>query len=308
MQLSFEWDRFDLFSFKVYKKTTGQQEIYYMVEDTIKLLAKTAIDLKKAANLLQECNKLKANMDKNAFLLEPQLCKLAAGITALKDAQVLIGKIEEWKEEALNEAHAIQARFKNIIASDLDERLKPSGLIVKGHFPELKCGIFTLEFLFGKLGAVKIYYGPKITLLKKTLLAAESVAEAVIELFNEFNEPLDEPVFIKNLEVAYNKACMQEGKKTGEGSAVPICMVMQEMTFLRQKRDFLINPIKENFSSYGRVKFSYDLARLKNRTYKDKKLALVVAAMAQTKQQESSLWVPNLPGGDGSHYTSLSFV
>jgi len=83
---------------------------------------------------------------------------------------------------------------------------------------------------------------------------------------------------------------------------------MQEMSFLKQKRSFRIDPKKENFTSYGRVKFSYDLAKLKTRRFGDKELRLVVASLEQTKKEETSLWVPKIPQGDGTHYASVVFV
>ena len=192
------------------------------------------------------------------------------------------------------------------------EILKPHGLEIIGNFPELRCWILTLLFSFEKGGSVKIYYGPKISLLKKVPVEAGKIAEAVIFLVKELNDHLlDDEQFIKELYVSYSRALVreEEGKVKGnQPSGVPIGGVMQQMSFLKQKRSFCIDPKKENFTSYGRVKFSYDLARLKTRRFGDKELRLVVASLEQTKKAETSLWVPKIPQGDGTHYASVVFV
>ena len=53
---------------------------------------------------------------------------------------------------------------------------------------------------------------------------------------------------------------------------------MEGMAFLKQKRSFCIDPKKEDFISYGKAKFSYDLARLKIKKFGEKELRLVVAS------------------------------
>ena len=101
----------------------------------------------------------------------------------------------------------------------------------------------------------------------------------------------------------------REGMKT-EGEqphAVPIGVVMQEMALLKQKRSFLIDPKKENFTSYGRARFSYDLARVKQKRLEEKEFRLVVASMEQTRKEETNLWVPKIHHGDGTHYAFVVF-
>ena len=110
--------------------------------------------------------------------------------------------------------------------------------------------------------------------------------------------------------MSYSSALMREGRRDEDEqpSAVPIIGVMQEMAFLKQKRSFRTDPTREHFTSYGRVKFSYDLARLKTRRLGGKELRLGVASMQQTKSEKTSLWVPKLLHGNGTHYASVLFV
>lgn len=278
--------------------------------ESIKPILKAANDLKNAGNILRECEKLRSDLNRNAFVLETHVDKLDKTLGKLKNLNQLITAAGQWREKLLKEASQAQEKFKNTIAAELAELLKPHGIEIRGNFPELKCGILTLLFSFKKGGSVRVYYGPKISLLKKVRVEAKKIAEEVISLLRGLNEPpLDDERFIKELYTSYSRALSREGRKNEEErlSAVPIGAVMQEIAFLKQKRSFCIDPKKENFTSYGRVKFSYDLARLKIRRFEKKELRLVVASMEQTKKEEKSLWVPRIPQGGGTHYAFVVF-
>lgn len=283
--------------------------------ESIKPILKAANDLKNAGNILQQCEKLRSDLNRNAFVLETHVDKLDKTLGKLKNLEEIITTAGQWREKLLKEAGQAQEKFKNTIAAELAELLKPHGLEIRGNFPELRCGILTLLFSFKKGGSVRIYYGPKISLLKKVRVEAKKIAEEVISLLKGLNDPpLDDERFIKKLYTSYSRALSIERRKGEERknekerlSAVPIGAVMQEIAFLKQKRSFYIDPKKENFTSYGRVKFSYDLARLKIRRFEKKELRLVVASMEQTKKEETSLWVPKIPQGDGTHYAFVVF-
>ena len=281
------------------------------LNDATRRILKAANNLKNVGNILRECERLRGDLNRNAFVLETRIDRLNNTLNKLKDVQELIESAGGWGARLLEEARQAQERFKNTIAAELADLLRPHGIEITGNFPELKCGILTLLFSFEKGGTVKIYYGPKISLLKKVRVESGKIAKAVISLVKELNaSPIDDEQFIKELYESYTRGLARgEGRKDegGQPSAVPIGAVMQEMAFLRQKPSFRIDPKKENFASYGRVKFSYDLARLKIKRFEEKGLRLVVASMEQTKKEETSLWVPNIPHGDGTHYAFVVF-
>ena len=281
------------------------------LNDATRRILKAANNLKNVGNILRECERLRGDLNRNAFVLETRIDRLNNTLNKLKDVQELIESAGGWGARLLEEARQAQERFKNTIAAELADLLSPHGIEITGNFPELKCGILTLLFSFEKGGTVKIYYGPKISLLKKVRVESGKIAKAVISLVKELNvPPIDDEKFIKELYESYTLGLARgEGRKDegGQPSAVPIGAVMQEMAFIRQRRSFRIDPKKENFASYGRVKFSYDLARLKIKRFGEKGLRLVVASMEQTKKEETSLWVPNIPHGDGTHYAFVVF-
>lgn len=279
--------------------------------ETTKPIFKAADGLRNVGNILRACEKLRGDLNRNAFVLETHVNKLDRTLSKLNDLQGLISKARDLQQELLKEASLAQERFKNSIAAELADFLRPHGLDISGNFPELRCGILTLIFSFGKGGIVKVYYGPRISLLKKVPVEAEKIGEAVLSILKELNDPpLDDEQFIKQIYMSYLSALTREGRRDEDEqpSAVPIVGVMQEMAFLRQKRSFRTDPTREHFTSYGRVKFSYDLARLKTRRLGGKELRLGVASMQQTKSEKTSLWVPKLVQGNGTHYASVLFV
>ncbi len=279
--------------------------------ETIKPILKAADGLRNVGNILRACDKLRGDLNRNAFVLETHVNKLDRTLSKLEDLQGLISKTSGLQQELLKEASLAQERFKNSIAAELADFLRPHGLEISGNFPELRCGILTLIFSFGKGGIVKVYYGPRISLLKKVSVEAKKIGEAVISILKGLNDPpLDDEEFIKQIYMSYLSALMREGGRDEDEqpSAVPIVGVMQEMAFLKQKRSFRTDPTREHFTSYGRVKFSYDLARLRTRRLGGKELRLGVASMQQTKSEKTSLWVPKLLQGNGTHYASVVFV
>jgi hypothetical protein len=279
--------------------------------ETTKPIFKAADGLRNVGNILRACEKLRGDLNRNAFVLETHVNKLDRTLSKLNDLQGLISKARDLQQELLKEASLAQERFKNSIAAELADFLRPHGLDISGNFPELKCGILTLIFSFGKGGIVKVYYGPRISLLKKVPVESKKIGEAVLSILKELNDPpLDDEQFIKQIYMSYLSALMREGRRDEDEQpcAVPIVGVMQEMAFLRQKRSFRTDPTREHFTSYGRVKFSYDLARLKTRRLGGKELRLGVASMQQTKSEKTSLWVPKLVQGNGTHYASVLFV
>lgn len=278
----------------------------------IKSVLRAANSLKEAGSILKECERLRSDLNRNAFVLEAQIDRLGKTLGRLKDLDDLIATVEGWQKELLKEAGQAQERFKNTVAAELAKLLKPHDLEITGNFPQLKCAMLTLLFSFEKGGSVKIYYGPRVNLLKKVAVSAERIAEAVVSIINDLDDPpLDDSRFIKELYLSYRQALARgkcEKEEREQPSAVPIGIAMQELAFFKQKRSFRIDPKKENFTSYGRVKFSYDLARLQVRRFEEEELRLVVASMEQTKKGETSLWVPKLPQGDGTHYAFVVFA
>jgi hypothetical protein len=86
--------------------------------------------------------------------------------------------------------------------------------------------------------------------------------------------------------------------------------LLSELVLLMQPESFRLNPAQEKFVEYPRVRFSYDLFRLKQAgafTVGDVQLKLHVANFDATTEKAKALWVPDSEEGDGTHYSYISF-
>jgi hypothetical protein len=248
---------------------------------------------------------LKANLEKNPFLLSSCAAKIIEHIETIEKKRDIWPKIKEKAEELRDEGIQTEARFKSLCVSRLQDAFLSQGLKLGGSLPELTLGLLTLKFRFGQKSRVSIYYGPGIEELANLPFDIEKIQAKVQKIVKDLNEPpLNEERFLADLYKAYERVLSRERKE--RGFFLSIIEIMQEMAFLRQTKRFLADPRKELFRSYGRVRFSNDLRRLKRRTYKGKELRLVVASMEHTKQGKS-LWVPQDFSLQGVHYSFLTF-
>jgi len=87
-----------------------------------------------------------------------------------------------------------------------------------------------------------------------------------------------------NLYKACETVANKENKKLED--PLPITSVLLEYTILVR------NIAKENYTHYGRVFFSYDLYRLKERKINEHELELITATRAYTRKKKDFLWVP----------------
>ncbi len=68
--------------------------------------------------------------------------------------------------------------------------------------------------------------------------------------------------------------------------------------------------MRENFVSYHRWQFGYDLFRLRESGHKrvgDSEYRLIVATMDAAKSRERYIWVPDDRSGNGTRYAFLAF-
>jgi hypothetical protein len=80
---------------------------------------------------------------------------------------------------------------------------------------------------------------------------------------------------------------------------------------LQQPPGFRLNPTQEKFVEYPRIRFSYDLFRLRQAGQfqaGEDRLKLHVANFDATTEKAKALWVPDNEAGDGTHYSYVSFT
>lgn len=116
-------------------------------------------------------------------------------------------------------------------------------------------------------------------------------------------EPAD---YLKNVFEAYRRTLAAQGHKWGE--RVDLVELLPELAFLQQSERFRKDPVREAFKPYGKVRFAYDLARLRRARqleHQGARLTLGTATLGSTRQKDRVLFLEE--AGQGQYYLSIAF-
>jgi len=203
-------------------------------------------------------------------------------------------KIPEWEENA-----------KKTFGQNLENELRKVGFELRGHYPLLKVSFYTLEVDLESF-KVLIWYGPQQEKLETCKLIPEEIIKKLRVIQNKITQRhFNDNEFLSKVYEAYKSSAYRQNKKLGD--QISISDILFEYAFLIQDKKFRTNPIKDNYKEYGRVLFSYDLYRLKERRLNDRELRLITATRAYTRRKSDFLWVPSNERGDGSYISHIKF-
>lgn len=222
------------------------------------------------------------------------------------DVEQLVSPLVAAAQEIEREAQQRLRRRWAQMAAEVAKELDSSPLRLEGQVPLLRAGPFAIEFL--PTGKAVLYLGPKKYRLGVCPLESEKVAELLKNEYERLFQAVTKPEeFIRDLYTAYRVVLFKRG--AGLGARVPIVEVLLEMALMRQRPGFKADPVREKYTSYGRVEFAVDLARLENTLVPGvgRVLRLHVATMSQTRRETDHLWVP-VGGFVGTHYSDMDFV
>jgi len=187
----------------------------------------------------------------------------------------------------------------------LEDALKEVNFELTGHYPLLKVMFYTLEVKLDD-NSVVIWYGPQQERLDACKPIPDVAAKKLAASHKKITgRGLDDGIFISNVLEAYKAAAHRSEKKIGE--SIPVSAVLLEYALLVQGKKFRTDPVKSSYREYGRVFFSYDLYRLKERTVDGHELSLVTATRAYTRRRSGFLWVPSNEKGDGTYISHIRF-
>lgn len=213
--------------------------------------------------------------------------------------------LQQWVESFQVELDATRQTARHRFGSELDTLLRTEGMTLSGHIPVLRIGLFAIEPDFDA-GRVTIWYGPKQERIEAVPLSPQQVVKHIKQRQKSLaSRSLDQGKFLKELYSAYQSVLRRGDKQSGDYA--PIISVLVEFSFLKQSSRFRNDPREENFRSYGRIEFSFDLHRLRQRRLIDRELVLVTATRAYTSKRQDYLWVPSNQRGDGSVFSHIYF-
>lgn len=224
---------------------------------------------------------------------------LIADMKKLKDG-VSIESFSKWLEEEEKKIREEEDIFRSEMGNQLLRKLSEKGFVVKGQFPVLRFGFYTLKLSFEKPRA-DLYWGPEAELLSANIpVSVDEILKEVEKAHygivkRGFNlQRFDEILFRGYKRLIYER---NEGNKK-----VKVVELLKEVTFLTQSGAFAENPIKKNFKEYPRYLFSYDLYQLKRASGKWR---FTVAPFDATTRKRDSLWIPDDEWGNGTYYAYI---
>jgi hypothetical protein len=268
--------------------------------ESIRELRKNCQALEK---LLSAYEKNRAVPGLSPYVRERELAKISALAVALPD---YAGKsrMNAWLAEEKKELEKSKDDFRFKFGQELKDLCAPDGFPVKGQYPLLRVGLYTLKLNF-EFGAAELFFGPEIEKIKGGLpLDPATLAEFIKKYHRDLMaERFDPAAFGRELQAAYERRRASAGKAANE--KIPILEVFRELVLARQKPQFFIDPKRENFQEYPRVRFAFELYRL--RQANSPGLHLFTATFDATADRKSALWVPDNEAGNGTYYSHLAF-
>jgi len=203
-------------------------------------------------------------------------------------------KVIKWEDDA-----------KKTFGQKLENELIKAGFELKGHYPLIKVSFYTIEVDLENFNVI-IWYGPQQEKLETCNLVAEDIVKKLRVIQEKITHRyFNDNEFLSKVYTAYNISLYRRNKKLGD--QIPILDILFEYVFLTQDKKFKINPIKDNYKEYGRVLFSYDLYRLKERKINNKELGIITATQAYTRKKSDFLWIPSNEKGDGNYISHIKF-
>ena len=276
-----------------------------MHEEITKILSKEKNNIQNLLKVIKSIDKYQDDPVSNLYKIKQEVVKIEKMLKQSKlddfvekNIEQRIGgiksKIPEWEENA-----------KKTFGQNLENELRKVGFELRGHYPLFKVSFYTLKVDLENF-KVSIWYGTEQEKLETCKSVPEDIAKKLKIIHDKITQRhFNDNEFLSKVYEAYKSSVYRQNKKLGD--QISISDILFEYAFLIQDKKFRTNPIKDNYKEYGRVLFSYDLYRLKERRLNDRELSLVTATRAYTRRKSDFLWIPSNERGDGSYISHIKF-
>jgi len=276
-----------------------------MHEEITKILSKEKNNIQNLLKVIKSIDKYQDDPISNLYKIKQEMVKIEKMLKqsklddfVKKNIEQRIGgiksKIPEWEENA-----------KKTFGQNLENELRKVGFELRGHYPLFKVSFYTLKVDLENF-KVSIWYGTEQEKLETCKSVPEDIAKKLKIIHDKITQRhFNDNEFLSKVYEAYKSSVYRQNKKLGD--QISISDILFEYAFLIQDKKFRTNPIKDNYKEYGRVLFSYDLYRLKERRVNNKELSLITATRAYTRRKSDFLWIPSNERGDGSYISHIKF-
>jgi hypothetical protein len=274
--------------------------------ESLRVLSASALKLTKR---LTEYQPLLADPVNNVHARERALADVSGLVAAVPGSDVR-AKLDEWLAAERADIESRKSEFRFEFGRRFVAGLEGSGMNVRGQLPMLRVGLFTLKADFAA-GTASIFWGPEIEKLRSGLKLEPLALARTVRSYQErlVQKAIEPERLLRQLAAAYRRYCVVTAQP--EGSRVFLLDLLSELVLLLQPESFRLNPAQEKFVEYPRVRFSFDLFRLKQAgqfSTGGRRLKLHVANFDATTEKSKALWVPDNDEGEGTHYSYVSFA
>ncbi len=262
----------------------------------------------KLAKRFAAYERLLADPQDNVFARRKELAGLEGLVSAFPDSE-LRKELDAWLTEERDRVAGDEDEFRFRFGTTLASALKEVGLEARGQMPLLRVGMFTLKTDLSS-GTATVFWGPEADRLKTGLRLVPGVLAKTLRTWtDDLRERSVEPSDLRSL---LAKACARVCRLNGlePGSRIPLMDALGELVMMMQPKSFRADPSKSRFVEYPRVRFSFDLYRLKTSgeaAQARDRLRLHVATFDATTRKTKALWVPDNETGEGTYYSYVSF-
>ncbi|UCD19163.1 MAG: hypothetical protein JSU64_07025 [candidate division WOR-3 bacterium] len=275
------------------------------IREAIERIKTLSRHTKKIVKTLQEYEKMLDDRVENAYLLQKKMVEIEKILSA-SPAPDLKKSLAEWVENEKAATLKAAEDFRFQLGQQLKTMFAKDGIKLRGQYPVLRLGMFTLKISF-EFGDAVLFFGPEVEKIRsKISLHPKTIYDTVKQYDSEMRtDPADLESVYQDLVRAYQR-CLKTSDRSG-GDKLLISEVLREYVFIRQPKQFGIDARRENFREYPRIKLSYMLFQLRDSRMAEQNMRLHVATFDATVDKSRSFWVPDNEDGDGTHYEYISF-
>lgn len=262
--------------------------------------------LSRVNKLLTAYSRLKDNTIENAYLLEKKLNEISKETNDLPDFS-LKNTLFNWVNNERSELDKIKEEFRFSLAERIKEFFQKENWLIKGQYPKLRIGLYTLSLNF-EFGEATLYFGPEIEKIKSKIpLEPEAIYQTIKKFDNNLKKNnFDPKEFYLDLQKAYKNCILLSNKPYGE--KVYLVDVLNKYVILKQTAQFLADPKKDNFKEIPRITLCYFLYLFKKSEYAQKGIHFYIATLDATTDKLRAIWIPDNEDGEGTYYSYISFA
>lgn len=230
-------------------------------------------------------------LEKKAKEIEKKISDIEKLINDPPEGFSEIFELKDWLE--LKKQDIEEKKKSSQFASDLSRSLKKIDLKLEGNIKDgLKVGFLKLKLNIAR-DQVDIIYGTDKEDITQCPIRVSAVKPLIEKYLKQDKLGSGIPVdkLFDYIKEAYARVARKESPSP-EG--IPINHLLPELAILIQDQKFHENPTQENYRSYTRINYSYDLFRLRTTGYLAQGLKLRSASKAYTEQKKGICGYPNL--------------